>query len=86
MLLTGASGLVGGILREQWGDRYQLRLADIQTIEGGRSRSKLPLNPSHEEFVLLDTSERLHGMSSAASPSFAKVCVTQCCQTLMSSL
>ena len=57
VLLTGASGLVGGILREQWGDRYRLRLADIQTIEGGRSRSKLPLNPSHEEFVLLDTSD-----------------------------
>ena len=57
VLLTGASGLVGGILREQWGDRYQLRLADIQTIEGGRSRTKLPLNPAHEEFVLLDTSD-----------------------------
>jgi hypothetical protein len=56
VLLTGASGLVGGILRDQWADRYTLRLADIQPIGEGRSPSKLPLQP-HEEFVQLDTSD-----------------------------
>ena len=45
VLITGAAGLVGGILRQHWGDRYALRLADIQPI------SDLA---SHEEFVALD--------------------------------
>ncbi|MGB0604335.1 MAG: NAD-dependent epimerase/dehydratase family protein [Candidatus Latescibacterota bacterium] len=45
VLITGAAGLVGGILRQHWGDRYALRLADIQPI------SDLA---SHEEFVSLD--------------------------------
>jgi hypothetical protein len=33
VLITGAAGLVGGILRLHWGDRYQFRLADICTVE-----------------------------------------------------
>ena len=45
VLITGAAGLVGGILRQHWGDRYALRLADIQPI------SDLA---GHEEFVALD--------------------------------
>ena len=32
VLITGAAGLVGGILRSHWGDRYQLRLADIRPV------------------------------------------------------
>lgn len=32
VLITGAAGLVGGILRRAWTDRYDLRLADIQPI------------------------------------------------------
>jgi hypothetical protein len=36
VLLTGASGLVGGILRAQWADgRYALRLADIRPLDVG---------------------------------------------------
>ena len=33
VLITGAAGLVGGILRVHWGDRYTLRLADIKPVE-----------------------------------------------------
>ena len=33
VLLTGAAGDVGTILREHWGDRYRLRLADIVDID-----------------------------------------------------
>ena len=32
VLITGASGFVGGILRAHWGDRYTLRLADIKPV------------------------------------------------------
>ena len=68
VLLTGASGLVGSILREQWGNRYALRLADINPIERGYElrteiernavgeTELLPLQP-HEEFFLLDTAD-----------------------------
>ena len=45
VLITGAAGLVGGIVRQHWGDRYRLRLADIQPI------SDLA---DHEESVELD--------------------------------
>jgi nucleoside-diphosphate-sugar epimerase len=33
VLITGAAGLVGGHLREFWGDRYQLRLTDIKPVD-----------------------------------------------------
>lgn len=33
VLITGAAGLVGHILRGHWGNRYRLRLADIRPIE-----------------------------------------------------
>jgi nucleoside-diphosphate-sugar epimerase len=33
VLITGAAGLVGGILRVHWGDRHQLRLADVRPVE-----------------------------------------------------
>lgn len=45
VLITGAAGLVGGILRLHWGDRYQLRLADICAVED---------LGAHEEFVETD--------------------------------
>lgn len=33
VLLTGAAGRVGGILRQHWGDRYELRLTDVRHVE-----------------------------------------------------
>ena len=45
VLITGAAGLVGGIIRQHWGDRYRLRLADIQPV------SDLA---DHEESIKLD--------------------------------
>jgi NAD+ dependent glucose-6-phosphate dehydrogenase len=63
VLLTGASGLVGSILRRQWGDRYFLRSADIRPLDsgtsfsGGDSIEQLPLRPAFEEFFQLDTSD-----------------------------
>ena len=32
VLLTGATGRVGSILRREWGDRFELRLADIREL------------------------------------------------------
>ena len=48
VLITGAAGLVGGILRSHWGDRHRLRLADIQPIE---------MLAEHEEFAETDIAE-----------------------------
>ena len=45
VLITGAAGLVGGILRTHWGDRYQLRLGDIRPVDN---------LASHEQFVHTD--------------------------------
>ena len=45
VLITGAAGLVAGIVRQHWGDRYRLRLADIQPV------SDLA---DHEESIKLD--------------------------------
>ena len=45
ILITGAAGLVGSILRRHWGDTYPLRLADIRPVKKLRA---------HEEFVELD--------------------------------
>ena len=48
VLITGAAGLFGGILRQHWGDRYELRLADLQQIDD--------LSP-HETFVQTDITD-----------------------------
>ena len=48
VLITGAAGYVGGILRSHWGDRYPLRLADIRPVED---------LADHEEFVETDIAE-----------------------------
>lgn len=48
VLITGAAGLFGGILRSHWQDRYDLKLADIQPIEDVAS---------HETFVEMDIRE-----------------------------
>ena len=45
ILLTGAAGFVGGILRSHWGASYQLRLADVRPIEDVAV---------HEEFTQVD--------------------------------
>ena len=45
VLVTGAAGLVGGHLREFWGDRYQLRLSDIKPMDN---------LATHEEYVEMD--------------------------------
>lgn len=48
VLITGAAGLVGDILRTHWGDRHPLRLADIQPLEN---------LAAHEEFVRTDITD-----------------------------
>ena len=48
VLITGATGLFGGILRSHWKDRYDLRLADIRPVED--------VAP-HETFVEMDIRE-----------------------------
>ena len=48
VLLTGAAGRVGTLLRNQWGDRYRLRLADIVNIDQIKA---------HEEFVAFDMTD-----------------------------
>lgn len=48
VLVTGAAGLVGGHLREHWGDRYELRLADVKPVED---------LAAHEEFVQMDITQ-----------------------------
>lgn len=48
IIITGAAGLVGGILRQHWGNRYALRLADIRPVEDLQE---------HEEFVELDITQ-----------------------------
>ncbi len=48
VLITGATGRVGTILRQQWRDRYQLCLADVNPIQD---------LASHEDFVELDITD-----------------------------
>jgi NAD+ dependent glucose-6-phosphate dehydrogenase len=48
VLLTGAAGQVGGILRSDWGGRYRLRLADLKPVEDATEL---------EEIVRLDITE-----------------------------
>lgn len=48
VLITGAAGLVGGMLRTHWKDRHTLRLADIQPLAD--------LQP-HEEYARLDITD-----------------------------
>jgi NAD+ dependent glucose-6-phosphate dehydrogenase len=48
VLITGAAGFIGSYLRRLWGDRYTLRLADINPV--GELES-------HEEFVQLDITD-----------------------------
>ena len=45
VLVTGAAGLVGGHLREFWGDRFELRLSDIKPVAN---------LAAHEDFVEMD--------------------------------
>ena len=48
ILVTGAAGRVGCILRAHWGDRYWLRLVDIRPIEE---------LGAHEEFARVDIAD-----------------------------
>ena len=48
VIITGAAGLVGTILRQHWGDRYALRLADIRPVENLQA---------HEEFAQLNITD-----------------------------
>lgn len=48
VLITGAAGLVAGILRTHWKDRYQLRLADVRRVRD---------DGPYEEFVKIDITE-----------------------------
>jgi len=47
VIITGAAGLVGTILRQHWGDRYALRLTDIRPTEHHRSRRVYYRLPGH---------------------------------------
>ena len=49
VLITGAAGHVGGLLRSHWGDRYRLRLADRRPVEE---------LAGHEEFVEVDITDK----------------------------
>ncbi|HJP30654.1 MAG TPA: NAD(P)-dependent oxidoreductase [Candidatus Latescibacteria bacterium] len=48
VLITGAAGLVGSILRQHWGDRHRLRLTDVRPVED---------LSSHEQFVQTDITD-----------------------------
>ena len=48
VLITGAAGLFGGILRQHWRHRYELRLADLKQIDD--------LSP-HETFLQTDITD-----------------------------
>ena len=48
VLVTGAAGFVGGILRSQWGNRFELRLADRRPVDD---------LADHETFMEIDISE-----------------------------
>jgi NAD+ dependent glucose-6-phosphate dehydrogenase len=48
VLLTGAAGMVGSILRSHWGDRYALRLADIRPLQD---------LAGHEEYTPIDIAQ-----------------------------
>ena len=58
VLITGAAGLVGGILRSHWGDRYTLLLADIHPV-GNLA--------AHETFVKTDIVEYEQVLAATAS-------------------
>ena len=49
VLITGAAGRYGTILRRQWGDRYALRLADLVPIRD---------LATHEQFVSVNIAEQ----------------------------
>ena len=68
VLLTGATGRVGSILRREWGDRFELRLADIRELGDTSLRFRgvdeaddrelgSPELAPHESYVQCDTSD-----------------------------
>eukprot|EP01051_Picozoa_sp_SAG22_P007481 SAG22_NODE_528_length_9431_cov_7.192135_9_plen_220_part_00 len=59
VLLTGATGFVGGQCRRHWGDRYNLRLADLRPMAQAKDSSRTEGKgntalAAHETFVQLD--------------------------------
>ena len=48
LLITGGAGRVAGILRQHWGDRYRLRLADLRPVAD---------LAAHEEYLQLDITD-----------------------------
>ena len=77
VLITGAAGLVGGIYASHWGDRYALRLADIQPISdlAGHEESvaldirDLKLSPRRVE---TQTSSHIWPLTAARAPTFTR--------------
>ena len=59
VLLTGATGFVGGQCRQHWGEKYNLRLADLRPMSEAKDSARkegqgnTELAP-HETFVTLD--------------------------------
>lgn len=67
VLLTGATGFVGGLCREHWGGAglYRLRLADVRPMVEAVDTSRTPGQgnaqlAAHEEFVQLDIADYAH--------------------------
>ena len=65
VLITGGAGRVASILRQHWGDRYQLRLADVRPVED------LDL---HEEYVALDITDLEAFTAASYSPPASTLC------------
>ena len=57
VVITGAAGSVGRILRAHWGDRYRLRLADLRPVEG---------REAHEDFLQTDISDAAQMLQACA--------------------
>ena len=65
VLLTGATGRVGGILRTAWVDKFNVRLADVRELGSSRrldgSDETRAMAPSelapHESFIICDTAD-----------------------------
>ena len=61
VLITGASGFVGGICRQYWGHDYRLRLADVRSLSESTDEHHELIDRSalapNESFWLLDCSD-----------------------------
>ncbi len=75
VLLTGAAGRVGTLLRQHWGDRYRLRLADVRPIADLKDHEEFHAfdmtSPETCERVCRDVHTVVHLAADAGSEDFA---------------